>query len=236
MIYCKLDKRLHELKGLELDNANKEQNLKASQFEYALNNEFSREQRIYNLRQQSAQFKNIEADSDNKFQQLENMKGALRKLLVETQLSEIERNHRDANLNVNRQLAESRIRQTGASVDKMLSEIRRMDVSTSQDVKMFQYRIDEMIERIQSMKLGNEHQSYENYFAPDFLSAKTRKEGFEADMAKNQSEFLNTLDPSVRYIVERMGGKEAIQALLQYISKGKLMDKGHGQAMERIDF
>lgn len=103
-----------------------------------------------------------------------------------------------------------RVARKGMVTNNAIAEIERIFRSPALQGK------NELIQKqVQSMLLKNYKDEVENKYVPRNAASNAAKLGYETKLRKQEAELLDTLPPSVRYFLERMGGSGMATILLR---------------------
>jgi len=73
--------------------------------------------------------------------------------------------------------------------------------------------------RIAGLDLDNYRKKQENVYVPQIARLHAQKLGYDTELTRQQAQMLDTLPPSVRYVIERIGGPAMIATILKMLTK-----------------
>lgn len=150
-----------------------------------------------------------------KKQHIEVMKGQLLSLAADAQLKQTEALYQNRYLQGRNDLQDLQKSQISASTAKLIQEIQSIKIRNEQDVKMFQYRINEIAQRIQQLRNDNESRSYQNYYLPETLRYERDSKKTRSELDKEELEYTRTLPPEMRFAIDKLGDGNAIKAIMR---------------------
>jgi len=73
--------------------------------------------------------------------------------------------------------------------------------------------------RVAGLNLDNYRKKQENVYVPDVARLHAQKLGYDTELTRQQAQMLDTLPPSVRYVIEKIGGPAMIATILKMLTK-----------------
>lgn len=206
---------LQQLRNQVLQNESVEQDIVAKKLDNSVNAETKRSEAFGRIWNMEAQLNSTNMGIAEKKQHIEVMKGQLLSLAADTQLKQTEALYQNRYLQGRNDLQDLQKNQISASTAKLIQEIKSIQIHNEQDVKMFQYRIDDITQRIQQLRNDNESRSYQNYYLPESLRYERDIKKTRAELDKEQLEYTRTLSPQMRFAIDKLGDGNAIKALMR---------------------
>lgn len=210
--YTQMKMATEQMRSLQLQNAKTiaeteqvKANTQATNLNFDVDSETLRSKRIAEINMMAQQFDSIGMDINEKRQRIENMKGQLELLAIDTLLKKGEQVYQSEFLRGRNNLQHAHIEQSKGQLSKTLADIRSINIRNEQDVKIFQFRVSQLVEQIQQTKLSNEYASYLNYATPDYLLERNRKAQFDARNSEYDYRYKSTLDPATKYFMDNYG-------------------------------
>lgn len=167
-------KTVEETKNVQKDGRQKD-------LDYMVNDKNQLNQSTTNLMNSVAILENNQADNSMKQQALINSKQQLQNMVQEWAIKETERIYQTPFLQGRNNMQQRQISQVIAQTKRIYQEI-------AQSSQAQPYKIRQLQEQIQSLKLGNEADNQFNYYQPDYLRERNRGMKQNNDNMPNQSE------------------------------------------------
>lgn len=198
-----MQKGIEEVRTQKLQNQILGTEAKQRELQYSVDAETMRSKAIASIWQQEATLNDTKQSIEQKKQTVENMKQNLLLLVEDTQLKKTQNIYQNDLLAGNVRLQKAQHLQIMAQTNKIKSEIERINIQNNQDVKRFSFQLEELQQRITSLKLDNEFKNYENANAVDYLYSRNKKSEYEANKAKYESDYMHTLSPETRHFMDK---------------------------------
>jgi len=144
------------------------------------------------------------ASTTETYQRIQNLKANYDKILADTKLQLIESQHRDRILSGNTMLQQKQMAQIDNQISKIAAEVRSINLHTAQDKESFGVRMRHIDKQIESLSLGNVHQSTANYFQYRDLENRQLQAQSKTGSMDDLLKYQKTLPPNVRYIVDKL--------------------------------
>lgn len=173
-IEAQTQKTMEETKNVQKDG-------KAKDLQYMVDDKNLLNQSTANLMNSIAVLENRQADTGLKQQALVNSKQQLQGMLQDWAMKETERIYQN-------QYLQGRNNMQTQQIGKIKAEVQRIYQEINNTSAMQPYRIREIQEKIQSLKLGNESDIQLNYYQPDYLHERNRGQRQINDTMPSQSE------------------------------------------------
>lgn len=209
-----------QLKQMELQNAKIQaeteqiqSNTKSVNLNFEVDNNTLLPRRMGEIELQLRNIQKADIDINIKRQQVDQIKAQIQNIISQTGLNNIEKTYRAPLLQGKVDLQKAQTAATTAQIAKTYADIDRIRIHNDQDIKMFQYRVNQITQDIQRLRLANEGKVYENIYAPDHYKYRNEIQNTDLNTKRNQLKYLETIPPEARFMLERMGGEDLVKML-----------------------
>lgn len=157
-----------------------------------------------------------------KQQGIENAKATLQGILVDTRLKAIRELYENDLLAGNKVQQAQQLQNMQAQYRQIEAQIRSIDTRTNQDVQSFANRMRLLQQQIESVSAGTANtkantvgKSIENYYSPVRHAQQQSQQEVDLELSREQLQYLRTLDPRMRYILDKTGAGDIINSLIK---------------------
>lgn len=192
------EKTAAETQGVQQDN-------KSKALQYNVDSETMLQTKYAQLEQMRANVALSRTSISEKRQQITNMRETLESIIIDNEMKRTQQVYQNDLLRGNVKLQDAQIANIKTNTQRLLGEIRSIDIRNYQDVKMFDYKINQILQDIRGARTRNDYQDMINYHAPETLRGQRDKTLYESQLTKEQLDYLQTLSPQVRYLMDKYG-------------------------------
>jgi hypothetical protein len=165
------------------------------------------DRRVNEVMQQVSTLQNSQVDTQVKKQTLENMKASLADTLEDVKLKQIEALYREPMLLGKNQLQNAQVKQVTAQINHIHAEIQNLNVRTKAEAQQLPFRLEQINQQIQQLKLINEKGNMENQQLPNKLILENNLNQENLRGKKWDNDYKGTIDPQLQRLIDYGGDK-----------------------------